>query len=96
MIEIVFPLQKICLRLIACRITIEMGREERERTCINQMSILPVDLKEKLLQEMIKLHLLQDYNIRAAVSPFLKKLDLRNASGITDQGLYEVACEQKL
>lgn len=69
-----------------------MGREDREGTCINELSILPVDLKEKLLQEMIKLHLLQDYNIRAALSPYLKKLDLRNAGALTDQGLYEVAC----
>mgnify|MGYP005993406583 CR=1 FL=1 len=57
-----------------------------------ELQCLPVELKERLLSELIKLHLLQDYNIRVCLSPYLKKLDLRNSAALTDQGLYEVAC----
>ena len=87
---LVFSLRKICLRILAFRISIETARGEMRTK--DELECLPVELKQLLLSEMIKLKFLTDYNIHIVLSPYQQQLDLRKSHDLTDVSLYEVAC----
>lgn len=91
-INLVYPLRKLCLRYISLRISIEYSLKTND-DLINGLNNLPTNIQEQIIEEMINLDLLNDTNLHFLLSPYLQHLDLKNCKDLTDRGLFKIACK---
>ena len=63
---------------------------------IHGIKNLPANIQEQIIEEMIRLDLLNDSNLHFILSPYLQHLDLKNCKDLTDRGLFKIACKKFL